>query len=294
MSSRLICACVDGNVAIVEELLRTDCDAACSIDFAAPDGTTALMATIIWGHTTALRILLDYGAGTNVPVEGTQWTPLHAAALQESEPMCALLLAHRADPHLQDEYGRSPIDYASAAQEELWQHFAKVGCTRSSKEELIAKSIIRKVEMPAGEPMAEGAAAANTGAEESVQEDWEVLGSSQREAVHEGFEEDEEVAAITTKVSAMMKPVKAPSSSSYKPMLTGAAPALDHYSRPGSAYVKYNKGGPAGMPPPPPSRAGRPLAHGVATRTVRASPGVPQKKMSSKRDSGTVNIMTLA
>ena len=45
---------------------------------------------------------------------------------------------------------------------------------------------------------------------------------------------------------------------------------VEEYSRPGSAYVKRDFGGmPSFGAPPPPTRAGRPLAHGQATRKVR-------------------------
>merc|ERR1711907_512291 len=145
MSQSLLSACGDGSPAVVERLLRTDCDAACSIDVPAPDGTTPLLATIMWGHFDALCVLLEFGADANMPFDGTRWSPLHAAAVQESPKMCQILLERGADPMLEDEHQRRPVDYASAASEEVWSHFEERGCERSSKEELVAKSIIKKV-----------------------------------------------------------------------------------------------------------------------------------------------------
>merc|ERR1712093_539278 len=136
MSCQLLQACVEGNSSVVTKLLQTDCDAACSIDMPAPDGTTPLFAAIMWGHIDVLLVLLEFGADANTPFDGTRWSPLHAAAVQESPKMCQVLLERGADPMLEDEHQRRPVDYASAASEEVWSQFEERGCARSSKEEL--------------------------------------------------------------------------------------------------------------------------------------------------------------
>merc|ERR1712199_124945 len=276
MSQWLLSACVDGSPAVVERLLRTDCDAACSIDVPAPDGTTPLLATIMWGHFDALCVLLEVGADANMPFDGTRWSPLHAAAVQESPKMCQILLERGADPMLEDEHQRRPVDYASAASEEVWSHFEERGCERSSKEELVAKSIIKKV------PQEERAEMAHSS---------KVAVDSKPSAV------DSKPSAVESKPSAVeSKPTSSPVALQVRNKREGEvrSAALEHYSRPGSSYAKYNKGTGA-MPPPPPTRAGRPLAHGQHTRTVRGqSRGTGGMEVVGRKQSGEVNIMTLA
>ena len=53
----------------------------------------------------------------NQKAEGTAWTPLHAAAVQEAGECCAVLLESGADPLAEDSFGRRPVDYASVTPE---------------------------------------------------------------------------------------------------------------------------------------------------------------------------------
>merc|ERR1711907_789452 len=197
----------------------------------------------------------EFGADANMPFDGTRWSPLHAAAVQESPKMCQILLERGADPMLEDEHQRRPVDYASAASEEVWSHFEERGCERSSKEELVAKSIIKKVP-----------------------------------------QEERAEMAHSSKVAVDSKPTSSPVALQVRNKREGEvrSAALEHYSRPGSSYAKYNKGTGA-MPPPPPTRAGRPLAHGQHTRTVRGqSRGTGGMEVVGRKQSGEVNIMPLA
>merc|ERR1711939_60915 len=185
-----------------------------------------MMAAIIWGHTNVVKVLLDCGVDVNSKSECTNWTPLHAATLQENGQLCELLLQHGADPRAEDAYERRPVDYASIAPA-VWRHFEENGCERTSKEELVTKSIIKKVvEVP-----------------EVHHAELEPMSSA-----------DSEKSKANTKPE--IPTTKSP-----------AQPTVAEYSRPGSAYVKRDAG--AGLPPPPPTRAGRPLVHGQGTRRVR-------------------------
>lgn len=91
-----------------------------------------------------MRLLLEAAADPRQTNRmGKRPTALHAASLQENGKICMLLLSAKADPHATDDSGVSPSDYASCS-EAVWPHFAAVGCSRTSKEELINKSVIRK------------------------------------------------------------------------------------------------------------------------------------------------------
>merc|ERR1711871_1849531 len=257
MSNRLIELCCDGNSAQVERLMLEDCDVACSCNVALPDGTTPMLAGIIWGHPEVVKVLLKCGADVNAKSEGTHWTPLHAAALQEHAVLCAILLDSGADPLAEDSYQRRPVDYASVAPE-VWPHFEAKGCTRTSKEDLVAKSVIKKVvELPEDNILSSPA-------------------STTQQSIPGGA-----------------PPRAAATKPSYKPSFNFTVggmsvkpkpkPTIEEYSRPGSAYVKRDGAG--ALPPPPPTRAGRSLAHGMATRKVRDGPG----SRGSTRAAATMN-----
>lgn len=101
-----------------------------------------------WGFYDVVKSLVEGGAEINVQNSGTLWTPLHAAAFQEHGKIVMYLLEKGVDPHIKDSEGRSPADFASAS-DKVWAHFAASGCTRTSKQELVKKLIIRKVSDPA-------------------------------------------------------------------------------------------------------------------------------------------------
>lgn len=108
-----------------------------------PDGTSPLTAAALWGHCDVLQLLLDAQADTAQCHRRNRETALHHAALQEHGKACMLLLQAGADPHALDVRGASPCDFA-ACSEAVWPHFAAVGCSRPSKEELVARGVIRK------------------------------------------------------------------------------------------------------------------------------------------------------
>lgn len=58
----------------------------------------------------AAALLLKSGANPNMP--GTSEPPLHAAIGANDSPMVTLLLAHGANPHMQDRFGRCALDVA--------------------------------------------------------------------------------------------------------------------------------------------------------------------------------------
>lgn len=108
------------------------------------DGTSPLCAAAMWGHVNILKTLLDSMASPALRNEnGPQWTPLHAAALQEEGKACMLLMEGRANPLEKDTEGITPCDYASVS-EAVWPLFAARGCDRQSKSELIQKGVLRK------------------------------------------------------------------------------------------------------------------------------------------------------
>lgn len=133
----------------------------------------------------------------------------------------------------------------------MWPRFEECGCERTGKEELVAKSIIKKVvEVPDEAPAVE---------------------AEQR---------------VSTKAGKPKFNATKPSSFVIKP---AAQITVAEYSRPGSAYVKRDAG--AGLPPPPPTRAGRPLAHGQATRRVREGASRAPSGVATMQGKGGSNDM---
>lgn len=134
-------AAANGSRSTVEFLLESGA----SIDAPGRDGTTPLCAAALWGNDAMVAFLLQRGADPSARNEGTGWTALHAAAFQEHGKVVRILLEHGADPKMADAERRTPVDYASIS-EAIWPFFAAKGCVKSSKAELIAKGIIRKIQ----------------------------------------------------------------------------------------------------------------------------------------------------
>ncbi|XP_070566784.1 ankyrin repeat and protein kinase domain-containing protein 1-like [Ptychodera flava] len=133
-----------GDEKLVEKFLSEN------IDIEGDDETkkhSQLYIAAFWGFHDIVKSLLDTGVEINYQNKGTLWTPLHAATFQENGKVVMLLLERGAQPELQDSEGRSPKDFASAS-EKIWAHFAMLGCPRSSKQELINKGIIKKIDRP--------------------------------------------------------------------------------------------------------------------------------------------------
>ncbi|KAG7401018.1 hypothetical protein PHYBOEH_003213 [Phytophthora boehmeriae] len=124
-------AAANGSRAMVEFLL----DNGIHIDSPGKDGTTPLCAAALWGNDSMVSYLLDKGADVSARNE---------AAFQEHGKVVRILLEHQADPKMADTEGRRAVDYASIS-EAIWAFFAAQGCSKSTKSDLIAKGIIRKI-----------------------------------------------------------------------------------------------------------------------------------------------------
>eukprot|EP00111_Clytia_hemisphaerica_P021850 TCONS_00064239-protein len=96
-----------------------------------------------WGFADVVKTLLENGADANAQNPDTLWTPLHAASFQEHGKVIMLLLQKKADPWLEDFEGRSSVDFGSAS-DKIWPLFASCGCTKTSRNVLIEKGVIRK------------------------------------------------------------------------------------------------------------------------------------------------------
>eukprot|EP00401_Gymnodinium_catenatum_P068142 CAMPEP_0117549834 /NCGR_PEP_ID=MMETSP0784-20121206/48370_1 /TAXON_ID=39447 /ORGANISM="" /LENGTH=361 /DNA_ID=CAMNT_0005346835 /DNA_START=1 /DNA_END=1083 /DNA_ORIENTATION=+ len=109
-----------------------------------PDGTTPLCAAALWGHSSVVQLLLQFAADPRLTnLRSSRPTALHTAALQESGKICMLLLQAGADPFALDGSNVSPADFA-ACSEAVWPIFAAAGCSRPSKEDLVARGVIRR------------------------------------------------------------------------------------------------------------------------------------------------------
>lgn len=109
-----------------------------------PDGNTPLYVAAIGGHCEIVGWLLgNAGDPGHCNQNAPRQTALHGAALQGNGKACMMLLEAGADPRAIDDAGATPIDYASSS-ESVWPHFAAFGCTRSTKEQLVAKGIMRR------------------------------------------------------------------------------------------------------------------------------------------------------
>ncbi|EDO44153.1 predicted protein [Nematostella vectensis] len=103
-----------------------------------------LYIACFWGFVDVVKSLLDGGADVNAQNKNSGWTPLHAASFQEHGKIIMLLLEKGANPEVSDAEGRTPKDFASAS-DKTWPHFAARGYTRTTKQDLIDKGIIRKL-----------------------------------------------------------------------------------------------------------------------------------------------------
>lgn len=132
---------LSGERETVELLLRHHAD----VNAVARNGWTALMIASVKGYTDVARLLLEHGAEPN-SADVYKWTPLmravyenrlsivrllsdhrdirvnqrgengvtalHIAALRGSTESVGVLLAHGADPGIQDDSGRTALDFA--------------------------------------------------------------------------------------------------------------------------------------------------------------------------------------
>ena len=88
--------------------------------------------------------LLARGCDPQLPNRnGTDWTPLHAAALQEDAKLVHLLLKAGASATVRDRDGRTAVDFATVSSA-VWPFFAAQGHSRTGKKALLGMGIIRR------------------------------------------------------------------------------------------------------------------------------------------------------
>jgi ankyrin repeat protein len=80
-------------------------------------GRTVLEMAVEGGHVAIVEMLIERGVEVGNEQEG--YTSLHAAVANKHLEIAELLLSHGADPLLLDDYGRTPLDLASADGETL-------------------------------------------------------------------------------------------------------------------------------------------------------------------------------
>ncbi|XP_071957370.1 rabankyrin-5-like [Antedon mediterranea] len=129
-----------GDEMLVEKFM-TECVAVEGDDKAVKQ--SQLYIASFWGFHDVVKSLIDSGAEINYQNKGTLWTPLHAATFQEHGKVVMLLLEQGAQPGYADAEGRTPADFGSAS-DKIWAHFASAGCTKTSRNDLIKKQIIKE------------------------------------------------------------------------------------------------------------------------------------------------------
>ncbi|CAF3593831.1 unnamed protein product [Rotaria sp. Silwood1] len=66
-----------------------------------------------FGHVDVATLLINYHSDVNAR-DNWSYTPLHEAASKGRTQLCSLLLAHGANPHLQNQDNQTPLDLATA------------------------------------------------------------------------------------------------------------------------------------------------------------------------------------
>jgi len=73
------------------------------------DGMTLLYEAIFYRRTDVAKLLLDWGADPNMPINGVKhWTPAHQARFRSNDDLLELLETHGADLTIKDNNGWSP------------------------------------------------------------------------------------------------------------------------------------------------------------------------------------------
>lgn len=135
----LATAAAYGDIELVSALIDDGDD----VDKKSEDGMAPLCIAAFWGYHKIVKILLKHGADINITNDGTKWSPLHCASFQGHGKCVMQLLKANAEMGALDKDGRTAIDFASAS-DSIWAHFAGLGCTRTSKAELLALGIIHR------------------------------------------------------------------------------------------------------------------------------------------------------
>lgn len=79
------------------------------------DKTVALLVTqllVFLQHVDIAALLIKYNTCVNA-TDKWAFTPLHEAAQKGRTQLCALLLAHGADPTMKNQEGQTPLDLAT-------------------------------------------------------------------------------------------------------------------------------------------------------------------------------------
>lgn len=100
-------ACRQGNIAVIEEMLRGGGQALVAARDA--DNRSGLHYACGVGNEECVRALLSYGAEVDA-LDKDSFTPLHIAAGYLHEKIVEVLVQSGANPELEDNTGRSPLD----------------------------------------------------------------------------------------------------------------------------------------------------------------------------------------
>lgn len=139
----LVTAIAENNKRLVEKLL----DAGADVNKISRNGFAPLCIAAFWDSSDIVKLLMKHNADVNVRNNGTLWTPMHCAAFQGHGRVIMFLMENKPDLTLADSLGRTAVDFASTT-EKIWGFFANEGCERSSKQALIDKGVITKVDAP--------------------------------------------------------------------------------------------------------------------------------------------------
>ena len=105
----LMLACKEGEMSIVELLLKSNAD----VNQMNENGNTALMAAATSGHEEIVKMLLAYSANPHAR-GSSRHTALSIAALRGHKEVVTLLLWIDANPNIQTENGWTPLMYAAS------------------------------------------------------------------------------------------------------------------------------------------------------------------------------------
>ncbi|XP_065837729.1 uncharacterized protein [Oscarella lobularis] len=140
MSNDLTSACASGDVKTVDALLAKGADP----NRKSSEGFAPLCLAAFWGHSDVCETLLERGADVNGTNTGTLWTAAHCAAFQGHGKALMIIMNHSPNLTLKDHEGRTAADFGSAL-DSVWPFFGAKGCKRTTKADLIAKKIVKKI-----------------------------------------------------------------------------------------------------------------------------------------------------
>jgi len=134
-AERFMKAAIKDDIKTLEDILNKGIDPNISI----ADNNTALHWASYFGKTTAIRILLQYGADVNVQ-NTVLWTPLHSAALTKKAEAAAELIASGAKDLLTSS-GESWTKFANST----WVNDVKNKALRVAEERMQIQEFNKKL-----------------------------------------------------------------------------------------------------------------------------------------------------